>query len=274
MYINVPRLVNNLNLSVVTPYVGGSAVKAMYRFHGGASNEANCLKDLTPNRNDLIKMGSPVWLAGAGVQVNTANGFLTPINETPSLTYVAIVRPSTNANGLRAIVGNFRTAAPSRGSALSFILDATNVTERLISRAKPSTGTENVVNYRDIRSLAVSTFNQYRVIGASLNATTQEAVTYAFNATTGIVTPTTTLINTGTFASDGISGRKLTETDNVTPLKMGIGYTEQGSQYTEFSDVLEIIICDTTIANALNELTQQLQYSKAFWATKGIILTL
>jgi hypothetical protein len=260
---------------IVTPYAGGQAIKGIYRFYGGASKEATCLRDLTHKGRDLLKRGTPAYpVANAGgflngVEVNTDNGFLTPFTEELGYTYFVIARPRTDATGIGPIVGNFALSPENRGSMLGFDVGS-SVLVRHYGRYKTNTGVMGA-GYLTARTIPLADRNKWVVFGATVLPSTQSSTVHSYDKTTNVVTSTNTVWNTGGYAgvTDAVSGRKLTQLNN-TPTPVGIGYTEFGTQYlTGWVTILEVIVADGTVPNATVLLQQQIALSLAYWEARG-----
>lgn len=278
--LQLQAIVNNPFLSILTPYAGGSAVKGLYRFQGGVAGKAVSLKDLSGNGNHLTEMGSPIYPTVAngagllnGVSVNNTNGFLTPFLEQLGYSYFGIARPRADASGITTVVGNFATGAENRGTALGFdVSTGTSVLLRHLGRYKSNTGAMQA-GYITARTVPIADRAKWAAFGATVLPATQSVTTHVYDSTTGVLTSVNTVWNTGNFSStfDAVSGRKLTQL-NDTPIPIGIGYTQFGFAYADYTDVLEVIIYDATLPNASATLQEQIALSLAYWNARGEVL--
>jgi hypothetical protein len=270
--------VNNSNLIKLIDYEGGDAVKGIYRFEGGSSQESVCLKDLSGNGNHLLKAGNPVWNNtrngtgfANGVSVSKANGFLTPFTEELEYTYLVIARPNATIDGIGTIVGNIATGTENRGTVLSFDT-ASTLLARHLGRYKSSTG-QMSAGYVNAKTLPLADRSKFVAFGASVAAANNSITTYYYNNTTGLIETNVFVINSSfgsafTGVTDAVSGRKLAQLNN-TPIPIGIGYSAFGGDYPADPTVLEVIVYNPTLPNALAVASAQLTASVAYWKSHG-----
>jgi hypothetical protein len=266
--INLQQPLNLPDLLPLTQVVGGSSCRAFYRFGTQWGSEAVCMQDLTGNGNTLIKRGNPTMLP-AGVSVNTANGYEIPLLETKGYLYWAIARTNSASTGATLILGRYNSTGNRLGSMLQVSQGGGNVTYRHAGFIKPATGTIQEDFLTNFETIPIANRNTFNSFAARLIPSTEQRQSYQTDAVLETVTALTPVaLNAPPYATDGVSNRALSLTE-----RLGIGWNGTGNSYTDFADVLEIGIFDDTMTSHVQELTNQLKYSKRDWLALGVTIS-
>lgn len=270
---NTQRLPLNEDHFPFAEFTGASAVIGMYRFFGGAARKKKSMRDLTGNGNDLVEVGTPVFNA-LGVRVNHSNGFRIPgIKAQAGITLLAIARSDDldTVTSIGVIAGKLVPTGTRYGDALCLQQTATSIENRFYHQGKDAGGatvaayTSNAMKTRPLAERA-----NYTMLGATLDPVAQTRTMYDINVTNETVTLPAShpmAFNASPWAADGISGRNLLKGDG-TLWEYGIGLNDITS-YTLWSNVLEVILIDSTMTGHTAQVLEQVKLSKAFWQPKG-----
>lgn len=249
---------NNPNLPIVAPMITDGLI-AGFR----PNNTQRGLIDLSGNGHMLTKKGSPE-LTAFGIKGNAANGFVSDVPESRSMTIFVTSRifksDSGNYHGFALSTYKDTGVTTNRGIGVFYYNDDTKVTTNSNIVAKKLTANEQVNKVAAVRSdlLTVSSpATPFKMIAIVIDADKNHFITYD---------PASQSAPTADYDSiyDGfiLAGRLLSDPLTGKPNMFEIASYTISGEWDSYSEVAEVLFYDKALTQA--QIVQQYQYSKDF----------